>query len=491
MKVTIITTTYNSQKTLRSTLNSVASQNYKNIEHIIVDGGSTDQTVKILKEYNFKNKKIFKDIKGIYNAINFGIKRSSGDLISILNSDDIFYNNHIIDQVVRIAKKNKNKKIILGNLSYFKNFDYYKVLRHYSCKNFKTSDMKYGLMPPHPSSFVPKTIYQSVGYYGKNFRIAGDFDFFLRAFLIYKIKYIKVNKEFIKMRIGGISSKNIFSIITSTYEIIKSFKINNIDYRLFNIILRLPIKTKGLFFFDIKKINKYFKPYNIIYFHKNLFSRRIKIIENTKIISKKNFVLSGLNLAFIGFFFNNDVKLYENLYHWPDGIFAKTIKSKQPKIAGREILKKLNISNFGINKIHVLGNLSLLSKKYLEKKFKKKIVNTTLPYGNIKYIIKNLKIKTNSNELYLITLPTPKQEQIAEFLATNNKNYKIICIGASVAIASGEETEVPKFLKYFEFIWRLRSDTIRRSIRLSQTLIFALKGFISKKSHEMEVISYK
>ena len=144
MKISIITVTLNSEETIRDTLNSVISQTYKNIEHIIVDGGSNDGTNKILKKYKYNKSKVFiKKNFGIYKSINFGIKKSTGDYVCILNSDDIFQSNDIIKNLVKIFSRNKKINIFLGNVAYFKNSDYYRISRFYSCLGFRTWKMKF------------------------------------------------------------------------------------------------------------------------------------------------------------------------------------------------------------------------------------------------------------------------------------------------------------------------------------------------------------
>ena len=157
MKVTIITATLNSAKTICATLNSVKNQDYKNIEHIIIDGGSTDETINIINKYSFKNKKIILGLdKSLYQAINKGIIKSSGDIISILNSDDIFQNESVIRNVVNNAKKNKKINIFLTDIVFFSGQLFNKITRFYSCKKFNLYNFIYGLMPPHPGSFIRK-----------------------------------------------------------------------------------------------------------------------------------------------------------------------------------------------------------------------------------------------------------------------------------------------------------------------------------------------
>jgi UDP-N-acetyl-D-mannosaminuronic acid transferase (WecB/TagA/CpsF family) len=151
------------------------------------------------------------------------------------------------------------------------------------------------------------------------------------------------------------------------------------------------------------------------------------------------------------------------------------------KIPGRNIINTLNIPK-NIKEILVLGNLSVQSRNYLKKKFKKKITHVKLMYGNVDKIKKNKNVIIKKNQLIFITLPTPKQEIFAAHLAKRNENYKIICIGGSIAIASGEETPVPKLINYLEFLWRLRYETLRRIFRLFDTFIYFIYGkfFIHK-----------
>ena len=195
----------------------------------------------------------------------------------------------------------------------------------------------------------------------------------------------------------------------------------------------------------------------------------------------KNFILSGLNLAFLGYYFKEEIPYYNKIIHWPDGLFAKTIFDTIEKIPGRLLMQNMKIPNH-INKIIVLGNLSKFNKKFLIEKFKRPVEHFNLPYGKFKDIINYVNFKIEKNSLVFLTLPTPKQEQIAIELAKRSDYYKIICIGASISIASGEEKVVPKNLESFEFLWRLRTDPIRRSIRLFESMFYFARGkYIQKK----------
>ena len=280
------------------------------------------------------------------------------------------------------------------------------------------------------------------------------------------------------MRTGGISDQNWLSYIHTTKEILKSFKENSLNTSLIKILLRIPLKLHQLFLFNQKILNKNFEIYKIICNKKFLLQNSIKVIEKVNNIPlRQNFILSGLNLAFLGYLHADKIKLSSNLYNWLDGLWAERFINLKKK-PGREVIKELNLPS-NINEIVVVGNLSKVSSFFLKRKFKIKISNISLPYKPINDLKKiKIKLKDPNKKLILITLPTPKQEQLAYYISKQNKNYKIICIGASLAIASGEEKAVPKIFKNYEFLWRLRSDTFRRMLRLLQTMYYYFMGSI-------------
>lgn len=478
MKFSIITVCLNSEKTILATLNSVLTQSYKNIEHVIVDGGSIDKTLEYLKSYPNPNKKIIiNKKKGIYEAMNTGITHSTGDFIGILNSDDIFNSNHVISDLKKIFSKNKNKKIFFGDVVYFKK-KFTDIQRYYPSSNFKAIDLYKGLMPPHTATFIHKDIYKQIGLYKNDYIIAGDYDFFVKAFIKNKLKFKRINYLVTRMKSGGISGKNFQSHIISTMEIARSLKSFKLNFNLLNIILRFPIKAKQFFVKNTYYLNKKFN-LKINKFYENKIITKIRLVRNLKLLNwNKNFVLSAMNLAFLGFLFKKEIQTHPTLINWPDGTFSKTISLNIKKIPGREIVRKLNFRNTLINKIIVIGNLSNLSRNYLKKLYNLEIKHFPLPYvpiESLKELVKDMRI--NKKEIIFITLPTPKQEILAEFLSSINPNHKIICIGASISIASGEEKEVPDFFYYAEFLWRLRYDTIRRTLRLAISFFYFTKGY--------------
>jgi glycosyltransferase involved in cell wall biosynthesis len=177
IKISIITTCFNSDKALAYCLHSVFSQTYENIEHILIDGGSTDSTVEILKKHKIKKKKIIiAKNSSIYEAINLGINESSGDYILILNSDDILNNKYTIENLIKIIKETK-KLIYLGDVIYFNKTSFNRAIRYYSAKKFKTWQFIFGNMPPHPGAVIHKSIAKN-NLYNNKYKIASDFNFF-------------------------------------------------------------------------------------------------------------------------------------------------------------------------------------------------------------------------------------------------------------------------------------------------------------------------
>ena len=488
MKVSIITVCLNSEKTIINTLNSVLSQSYKNIEHIIVDGGSTDNTLSILKKYPCKNKKIIiKKNSTIYEAMNEGIKNSKGELISILNSDDFYNNDKVVSEVINIAKKSK-AKIFLGDVAYFNGKNFLKITRYYSANNFNKYNFKYGMMPPHPGSFIKKEVYDKYGLYNTKYLIAADFDIFVRFIKKEKIPIKVLNILITRMKTGGISGKNFKAYLVSTFEILRSLKVNNVNSNIIYSLLRIPKKLSQFYNFNRNILNKKF----II--KKNLFYKKY-LNENFKIITKinkisfsKNFILSGMNLAFLGYLTKGNIKEHPNLINWPDGLFSKIFGINIKKIPGRTVLELLNVRKSKISEIIVLGNLGNIQKDYIKKLYNKKVTNINLPYASIQKIKKSINLKLKKNQLCFITLPTPKQEELAYEIAKQNKFFKLICIGASINIGSGVEKSVPKYLANLEFLWRLRYETFRRTLRLLETFYYFFYGrFISNKIKNLNV----
>jgi len=245
MKVSIITATYNSQSTIEEAILSVATQSYSNIEHIIIDGNSTDKTLEIINKNKSKISKCISETdSGIYEALNKGLKLATGDIIGFLHSDDIFENEHVIEKIVETFLL-QQCEAVYGNLLYINKNNNNKIIRKWKAGNFKTSKLKFGWMPPHPTLFMHKNIYNSIGNFNTKYTISADYDLILRVFLKTKIKCIYLNEVLIRMKVGGKSNKGAKNIITKTkedVEIAASYK-----FSIFTIILKNLRKIHQLF----------------------------------------------------------------------------------------------------------------------------------------------------------------------------------------------------------------------------------------------------
>ena len=233
MLISIIIPTFNSSQTIQNNLDSIKKQTYLNYEIVVIDNNSTDDTITLIKKNNFKNiKTIIEKDSGIYDAINKGILNSTGDLVSILHSDDIYNHNDVLKNVVNAFSQKKNIEIVYGNLVYVKNNDINSVLRYWRPGKFKNDLFLKGWHPPHPSFFAKKRLFDSYGLYNSKIGNSADVELMHRFMQIFKINFYYLNETLVKMRYGGKSNKNIMSIIRQNLEIIKFLNIQNSLYKI-------------------------------------------------------------------------------------------------------------------------------------------------------------------------------------------------------------------------------------------------------------------
>ncbi|MEO9570759.1 MAG: glycosyltransferase family 2 protein [Polaribacter sp.] len=236
MKISIITVCCNSAKTIEKTFKSVESQTYNNIEYIVVDGGSKDTTLNIVNNYKeLVSKSVSEPDKGLYDAMNKGIKMATGDLVGILNSDDIFTDNHVLENVVNFHLQN-NVDASVGNIIQFNEEG--KTVRKYSAKNWNPEKLKIGFMPAHPAIFFKRELFDQFGDYQLDFTIGADYELITRFFLKYKISWKFSNITTTSMLIGGLSSSGVSSYQLISKEIKKALTRNNIKFSYLKVQLR-------------------------------------------------------------------------------------------------------------------------------------------------------------------------------------------------------------------------------------------------------------
>ena len=254
MQVSLITCTNNSEKTIKNCCLSVYSQTYNNIEHIVIDKNSQDQTISIIKQYKNKKTKIhYQKGLGIYNALNEGMRLCNGDIIGILHSDDEFVDNEIISNVASKFKE-KNLDILFSNIYYTKKKNTNNIIRDWKSNfeegvqsnDFLNKKIINGWMPPHPGIFFKKDILSKIGYFDENFKISSDYDFIIRLFKEKNVKIFFLDKYTIKMRVGGVSNKNIINILikmSEDFKIMRKFKFSAIK----TLLLKNLSKVKQFF----------------------------------------------------------------------------------------------------------------------------------------------------------------------------------------------------------------------------------------------------
>lgn len=266
MKISVITATWNSGKTVRDTLESVLAQSYKDYELIIKDGGSKDDTLAICREYEprFEGKMriISERDKGIYDAMNQGIDATTGDVVGILNSDDFYTSSDVLQTVADQFERTPEIDAVYGDVHYVKEDDTTQLVRYYSSRSFRRWMMRLGFMPAHPSFYCRKRVYESFkkecshrneneneyekSYFDTSYKIAADFENLLRMIFVNKIKTKYIQKDFVTMRMGGASSSGAASHKQINKDHMRAFKENGVYSNYFLISLRYVYKIVEL-----------------------------------------------------------------------------------------------------------------------------------------------------------------------------------------------------------------------------------------------------
>ncbi len=246
MKLSIITATYNSGRTIRDTIESVLQQTYTEYEYIIKDGGSKDATLDICREYEplFEGRMtiISSPDKGIYDAMNQGFLAATGDVLMLINSDDLFARENAIEMAVKAFEEHPEVDGVYADLYYVSQNNIDNIVRVW--KTGKQKPMRRGWLPAHPTFYVRREIYEKYGYFNLNYPLAADFELMLRFIEGHRIKLIYLPEYLVKMRLGGATSKNIQNIYRQDVETIRAFKENglpggNITYLIWRYIPKI------------------------------------------------------------------------------------------------------------------------------------------------------------------------------------------------------------------------------------------------------------
>ncbi|WP_019867375.1 glycosyltransferase family 2 protein [Methylovulum miyakonense] len=246
MKISIITSVFNNQETIADAIASVLSQTYPDIEYIIIDGGSTDGTVGVVKPYQDRLATFISEPdKGIYDGLNKGIKLATGDIIGFLHSDDLYEDNQAIEKVAQ-AFMDYGVDSVYGDLTYIDKNDPTRIIRYWQSGGFSLNKLRHGWMPPHPTFFVKRDVYERYGLFDTRFKIAADYDLILRFLGKQQISTHYIPSILIKMRVGGASNKNWKNILRKSTEDLQAMKNNGIG-GVFSLVIKNLSKLQQFF----------------------------------------------------------------------------------------------------------------------------------------------------------------------------------------------------------------------------------------------------
>jgi len=247
MKVSIITAVYNNRETVGDCLRSVLCQTYPNIEYLVIDGGSTDGTTEVIEPYRAKIARwVSEPDTGIYSALNKGLNLASGEAVGILHSDDIYAHDRVVEKVVE-AFGESGADSVYGDLKYVDKNNLTRVIRSWKSSPFIPGKFRYGWMPPHPTFFVKRRVFENYGGFNENLRIAADYELMLRFLEKHRISTHYLPEVLIHMRVGGISNRGIKNILLKSQEDLLAWKLNGLNRSIYTIPLKNLSKIPQFF----------------------------------------------------------------------------------------------------------------------------------------------------------------------------------------------------------------------------------------------------
>jgi glycosyltransferase involved in cell wall biosynthesis len=243
VKISIVTACYNSVRTIADCLESVIAQTYPEIEHVVVDGESTDGTLDVVAQHGQRIAKVISERdRGIYDALNKGVAASTGDVIAFLHSDDVYADADVVRQVAG-RMTTESLDALYGDAAFVKAHDLQHVVRVYSSRRFRPSRIGWGWMPAHPALFLSRRLFQQYGPFKTDYAIAGDFEFVARVFARPTFRYAYLPRVLVKMRLGGSSTRGWRSTITLNQEVLRACRENGIPSNYLKILSKYPAKA--------------------------------------------------------------------------------------------------------------------------------------------------------------------------------------------------------------------------------------------------------
>jgi len=246
MKISVITVSYNNAQTLERALQSVFQQDWSDIEHIVIDGGSSDESTAILAALRSQLAHVVSEPDdGIYDAMNKGLVYAQGEIVCFLNSDDYYSTPHVLSQVVT-KMQTHNLDALIGDVGFFHKASPQRLVRRYRSDRFSPERLAWGWMPAHPALFLSKKIIQRVGHFKTDYRIAGDFEFIVRAFHGHNLRYQHLPEILVHMQTGGVSTNGLRSKILLNQEVLRACRENGLRTNMFKILAKYPLKILEL-----------------------------------------------------------------------------------------------------------------------------------------------------------------------------------------------------------------------------------------------------
>lgn len=246
MKISVITVAFNAENTIGDTIQSVARQAWDEVEHIVIDGASTDGTLRVIQGNKDKIAKwISEKDHGLYDAMNKGIRLATGDVIGFLNADDIYATEHVLSRVGSVVKQGVDG--CYADVDFVRD-DLRTVVRRYRSERFNVGRLAYGWMPAHPSLFLRRELFERFGVFKTDYRIAADFELVVRFFHRFKINAVYVPEVWVKMRLGGISNRSLMSNYILSREIVRACRENDVRTNMLKVSLKYPLKIMEYIF---------------------------------------------------------------------------------------------------------------------------------------------------------------------------------------------------------------------------------------------------